>query len=630
MAPAHCVSRSRWTHLSLLAIATLLILPAAAQAADRSFTMRFSATDAGDVAIVANASMTCLPSAAASCAPAQAGIGAPGQLNNNEYAMEYVDVDSDPTTDSSSRADLSLPPGATVLFAGLYWGGESTEADRGSVRLDTPAPDGYVALNGSTLDTASIDNTIYQGFVDVTPHVRSAGSGTYTVADVRGTPASKYGSVPSQNSWAGWSLVVAYRDAAAPRRNLTVFDGLQTVSTLKPNLAIPLSGFTTPASGPVSAGIGVVGYDGDRGLVGDAVRLNGTNLSDALNPPDNVFNSSITRGGTAIAAKQPNYVNHLGFDADVLTADGILAPGSTSATLALATGNENYHPGVVTLVADSTRPISGGPTVPGNRAAPEYCQQVLRGARFRRVRLRGVGRVYVRLRANAVVTPSKPAFVTVEAPKGSLRAVRYVLNGRRLRGSRRSPYTLVLRPRLLRGSTSHVLTVRLVSRRGRSRTVTLPLRSTQCHTIFVAAQRRTRTGSRLTLRVDSLRSLSRVRFSVPSRMLPKRVRKVRTGRLGLRIAGGARNVYRLSFRGSRNRGVLLRASGGPQVLLGRRNVTVTGLPAGTGIIELVLLTRNATRPNALVAPGRSVRLRARVEGEGTVEVLTRRLRGPRR
>jgi hypothetical protein len=286
MAPAHPAFRSRWTPLVLLAIVMLLILPATAGAADRSFTMRFSATDTGDVAIVANASMTC-PTTAATCAAAQAGIGSSGQLNNNEYPMEYIDVDSNPTTVSSSRADLSLPPGATVLFAGLYWGGDSTAAERGRVRLDTPAAGGYVDLVASTLDTASIKPTppnVYQGFVDVTSLVRSAGSGTYGVADVLGTPGAK-------NSWAGWSLVVAYRDAAAPRRNLTVFDGLQTVSTLKPNLSVPLSGFTTPASGPVSASIGVVGYDGDRGLTGDSVMLNGINLSDALNPPDNVFNS---------------------------------------------------------------------------------------------------------------------------------------------------------------------------------------------------------------------------------------------------------------------------------------------------------------------------------------------------
>jgi len=245
------------------------------------------------------------------------------------------------------------------------------------------------------------------------------------------------------------------------------------------------------------------------------------------------------------------------------------------------------------------------------------------------VRLPGAGSVYVRLRANALVTPSSPAIVTVEGPTGSLRAVRYLLNGRRVRGLRRSPYTLSLRPHLLRDSTSHVLTVRLVPRRGRSRTVTLRLRSNPCRTIFIPAQRPTRTGSRLTLRVDSLRALSRISFRVPGRMLPKRAPRLRAGKLGLRVAGGPRKVYRLSFAGRKDHGALLRATGAPQVVLGRRKVTVTRLPVGTGIVELVLLTRRATRPRALLLPGQSVRLRARVEAEGSVERLSRRLRGAR-
>jgi hypothetical protein len=295
----------------------------------------------------------------------------------------------------------------------------------------------------------------------------------------------------------------------------------------------------------------------------------------------------------------------------------------------LTAGNENYHPGVLTLVADSEHTLTGGYSIPGNLAAPSSCQLMLRGTRLRRVRVRGVGRVYVRVRASAPVTPSEPAFVTVEGPRGRLRAVRYLLNGAKVRGSRRSPFTLSLRPRLLRGRASHLLAVRLVPRRGRSRTVTLKLSSAPCRTLFNAAQRRTRKGSRLTLRVDSLRALSRITFRVPGRMLPKRAASSLAGKLGLRAAGRSRKVHRLSFGRQKDHGALLRATGAPRVLLGRGKVTVTGLPAQTGIVELVLVTRHATRPRALLRPGQSVRLRALVEAEGGRERLSSKLRGPR-
>ncbi len=99
-----------------LLLVSLLALPSAASA-DREFTPRFSANVPGDVIMASNTLMTCPPSAA-NCAAARAG----GSFNNNVFAGQLVDVDDDPTTANSSRAQLDVPSGATVLFAGLYWG----------------------------------------------------------------------------------------------------------------------------------------------------------------------------------------------------------------------------------------------------------------------------------------------------------------------------------------------------------------------------------------------------------------------------------------------------------------------------------------------------------------------------
>ena len=38
--------------------------------------------------------------------------------------MTYVDVDSDSATFNSSTANQTLPSGSTILWAGLYWGGD--------------------------------------------------------------------------------------------------------------------------------------------------------------------------------------------------------------------------------------------------------------------------------------------------------------------------------------------------------------------------------------------------------------------------------------------------------------------------------------------------------------------------
>ena len=52
--------------------------------------------------------------------------------NNNSRTMTWIDADGDPSTFDSSSSDLSLPTGASVLFAGLYYGGRLTAGSGGS------------------------------------------------------------------------------------------------------------------------------------------------------------------------------------------------------------------------------------------------------------------------------------------------------------------------------------------------------------------------------------------------------------------------------------------------------------------------------------------------------------------
>ena len=317
---------------SVLAAVLLACLapPAAAQVA-RSFTPRFNAQTAGDVTLIGNTLMTCV--AGGQCAGAQAG--GTGNVNNQNFTMAYVDVDGDPTTFASSTATLNLPPGATVLFAGLYWGGWSTAGARNTAKLAVPGG-GYVTLTAQQLDAIG---SAYQGFADITTQVRNAGSGTYAVADVQS-------SAGASDVYAGWSIVVAYHLNTLLSRNLTVADGFVfTGPGNSVNLAI--GGFLTPPSGTVQAGVGFLAWDGDRGHTGEDLILNSTVLADALNPANNVFNSTVTLEGAAFTAKNPNYVNQLGFDADILSANGVLGNGSTSATVTLQSASDRYYAGAV-------------------------------------------------------------------------------------------------------------------------------------------------------------------------------------------------------------------------------------------------------------------------------------------
>jgi uncharacterized repeat protein (TIGR01451 family) len=328
-----------------IAIACLPLLaaaPAEAQIA-RAFTARTSANITGDITLIGNTLMTCPGNG--TCANGQNGTGA--NIDNNDFAMGYVDIDSDATTFCSSRATLTLPATATVVWAGLYWSGDSNNGARNTVKFSTPAA-GYVTLTASQLDASG---TVYQGFIDVTARVLAGGNGSYTIANVQSTTGA--------NEFAGWALVVMYKDATLPPRNLVVYDGYAQIAP-GATVTLVVNGFVTPPAGIVNTRLGVVAGEGDLGLNGDGFMLNATTLSDAQNPANNFFNSSISQLGAQFTNKTPNYVNQLGWDVDVVSANSVLPNNASSAVITLNSTNDRYYPGVVTFATDLYQPILDG------------------------------------------------------------------------------------------------------------------------------------------------------------------------------------------------------------------------------------------------------------------------------
>lgn len=327
--------------MAAAAAASLMLGSAAHAQVLRAFSPRVTVNQRGDITLIGNTIMTC--SGGGGCNNARNGSG--NNLNNNDHTMVYVDIDGDGSTFSSSSATLTLPAGAVVSWAGLYWGGDTNNALRSQAKFSTPAA-GYVTLNATQLDASGTD---YQGFVDVTARVQAGGNGVYRVADVRSTNNSS-------NRHAGWSLIVVYEDATQPIRNLVVLDGYASVAP-GASVSYTVNGFVTPPAGVVRTRLGAVTYEGDLGYTGDSFRLNGTALGDARNPAGNFFNSSISLLGASFTAKNPNYLNQLGFDADLVVADGLLPNNASSATIQLTSTDDQFYPGVVTFATDLYAPV---------------------------------------------------------------------------------------------------------------------------------------------------------------------------------------------------------------------------------------------------------------------------------
>jgi uncharacterized repeat protein (TIGR01451 family) len=337
----------------------ILLALAPPASADRNFALRFTTNAQGDITGTGNSLLTCSDSDPG-CADARQGTG--GGLSNNDRAMTWVDVDNDPNTKNSSSANLVLPTNARVLWAGVYYGGRDRAGSggvagdpslRNQVWLRTPGSSTYQVLTAQALDEAldtSGNPREYQGFKEITSIVAAAGAGSYTVANVQ------LGTGKNDDQSGGWAIAVAYQDSSQPTRNLTIFDGLKFVTAGGNSITIPLSGFQTPNSGPVNTRVGLIAYEGDLGLSGDYATLAGQRLSNAANPQDNFFNSSISNLGTFFTTRNPAYRNGFGFDGDIIDAPNFLANGQTSTQIVLSTTSDGYAPGGVSFATDLYAP----------------------------------------------------------------------------------------------------------------------------------------------------------------------------------------------------------------------------------------------------------------------------------
>ncbi|TVR03522.1 MAG: DUF11 domain-containing protein [Deltaproteobacteria bacterium] len=385
-----------WTLLGLL-----WVLPATAQDIqdwEREFTLRFGTVEPGSITLIGNSSLTCDEvTTPDTCEDARQGEATGSANNNNQHWMRMVDVDGDPDTFNSSSAALTLGArggngfgtgGADgepeVLWAGLYWGADTNRrAVHGrdglvapdptaldEVRLTVPGAEGAVTVTAEVCNQRpSGAERDYMCFAEVTALLPDDPEGEYTVANLQTGQGG--------NRYAGWSLVVVYRDPAEPTRNLTVFDGFRNISSTSNEALVRVEGFLTPPFGPVRTRLGVVAWEGDRAQIGSRLVLEGVELSEDGRPANNFFNTSITRFGFPVADRTPDWPNTMGIDIALLGIDGVLPNDATSAEILLRTTAGTYFTGAVAFATEIFAPrpevlktftnLDGGDNEPGDR-----------------------------------------------------------------------------------------------------------------------------------------------------------------------------------------------------------------------------------------------------------------------
>ncbi len=340
---------------------------------------------AGDPGFTTNAS-SCEENATSSFT---VGTGAPFVVGTNYIQVEvHTCAENESGTDdllfnlkldgnalgntfNSSSADLILPAGTnTVKFARLYWGGridddDANYANRGNVRIRKGAGAYSPVSAGVQIDQTLLtdDQYAYQAYQDVTAFVNTNGAGSYTVANV----ATTTGAVNGGGNYGGWALVVVYENLTLSYSSVRVYDGFVRVEN-NATQAIQLTGLNAPGT-PVLASdayMSTMAWEGDGNLAataqnpaGDYIKVNGTAVSNAVNPITNFWNGTISKNGAHITTKTPHLLNQMGIDIDeqeVGVGYGI-DPNDTQIDIEFGTESDQYFPSIFAFSIKSKPPL---------------------------------------------------------------------------------------------------------------------------------------------------------------------------------------------------------------------------------------------------------------------------------
>ena len=340
-----------------------------------TFDVRYQANLRGDLTFIAN-NIVNRDGGTGSTEPEDPYNATGNSSTYNDWLnMQYIDVDSDPTTFSSSSATFNFPQASCNLirYAGLYWAatypseqagqaiGTNRQTDFNQVRLMLPGSGTYVDITADEIlfdgftstDPSVRQNSPYACYADITGLITAMAdpTGDYTVANVRSVVGSLS---PGGGASGGWTIIVAYENPTLTGKLITTFDGFARVRSANPSVDINYSGFETIPVGPVRANIGAGALEGDNRITGDRMRIRAasnpgfTTISNAVNPANNFFNSNITLNGAIVNSRNPNSINTLGYDTDMFLlnnpANSVIPNGETDATFRFTSNGDQYYP----------------------------------------------------------------------------------------------------------------------------------------------------------------------------------------------------------------------------------------------------------------------------------------------
>jgi gliding motility-associated-like protein len=228
----------------------------------------------------------------------------------NNSVIDYV-------TGTSSSASLTMNPSDEIEKAYLYWAGSGDGDFEVNLNSETITPDRTFSYNR----TFGIDTfTYFSAFKDVTSIIQNTGNGNYTLSNL---DISAFEDLHFQRktNFAGWAIIIIYKNSNLPINQVNIYDGLQGVPD---ELTITLNSLNVIDN--ANSKVGFLAWEGDSGLATEEFKFNGNLLSNSLNPQNNVFN------GTNSFVESTTLYN---MDLDVYDIQNNIQIGDSSAEISL-------------------------------------------------------------------------------------------------------------------------------------------------------------------------------------------------------------------------------------------------------------------------------------------------------
>ena len=333
---------------------TVVQAPLVPTTGGRDFAQRTQYNLFGDVQVIGNTVLCILNSSGACIEP------------TNSNSNDATDLEKAPQSSST----LTIPTGATIQYARLYWQGRKAAtssntawdttsiASAKTIEMRKGTTGTYTSLTADFIDLDSTSSNnwvrIYSAGADVSSIVD--GSGIYSI-----NPSSFYTETGATNSknpsdglgtYGAWILVVVYADPNETKaRNITVFDGYKQITSSTGDINVAVSGFLTPKSGTVDSKTYLFAGEGDKYITGDHLKMAGATYNTTLVDlaGSNAFNSRID----VPAVRNPSLSNNNGIDIqkyDTGTTSGalgIIGTKETGANFQFTSTQDTYFPSVI-------------------------------------------------------------------------------------------------------------------------------------------------------------------------------------------------------------------------------------------------------------------------------------------